>query len=348
MLRGHGIPNVFTNLTPDVPSMPLRCFAHALSTPMQPYAICRVGLARRRHQIENLPHAAIHEGRQSSDVMRRSLLQGVCAFAACSCTPGLVKGSQIRQVEGEDTAQQFWTRLVVEAKSKLGDDFDAKLTFYTPSALLPSGIPGDPAFDYKSKRSGACGAFQSGQARPYAMCPDPGGEPADLLTRECCRHFAYCVPRSRYGWAVPDRVTTVVASPRMMALAPSVWQAMLVHEMGHCVDFHVFGGQYGLTDHSPVDGDAAAVLSVLDVREEDPELRADCMGEAICKGAVAGRRLCYSRSTTLQVLLPPDQFCSEDDSNSSAGAVSGQYSSPYMLHFTHPPPQGSFTPARRK
>jgi hypothetical protein len=35
-----------------------------------------------------------------------------------------------------------------------------------------------------------------GFSQPYAVCPlVPGGLPATDAARDCCRHFAYCVPR---------------------------------------------------------------------------------------------------------------------------------------------------------
>jgi hypothetical protein len=47
--------------------------------------------------------------------------------------------------------------------------------------------------------------------------------------------------RSRYAFAAIDRQSSVVASPRLALAEPDTWQGVLVHEMGHCIDFHVFG-----------------------------------------------------------------------------------------------------------
>jgi hypothetical protein len=45
----------------------------------------------------------------------------------------------------------------------VAEDFQAKLVVYVPASVeLPSGIPGDPAQDYGSKRSKACGKFSEG------------------------------------------------------------------------------------------------------------------------------------------------------------------------------------------
>jgi hypothetical protein len=46
--------------------------------------------------------------------------------------------------------------------------------------------------------------------------------------------------RSRYAFAAIDRQTSVVASPRLALAASSTWQGILVHEMGHCIDFQAF------------------------------------------------------------------------------------------------------------
>jgi hypothetical protein len=41
-----------------------------------------------------------------------------------------------------------------------------------------------------------CTAAGAGFSQPYAVCPSvPGGLPASDAARDCCRHFAYCVPR---------------------------------------------------------------------------------------------------------------------------------------------------------
>jgi 2-polyprenyl-6-methoxyphenol hydroxylase-like FAD-dependent oxidoreductase len=44
---------------------------------------------------------------------------------------------------------------------------------------------------------------------PPSLCPlpldNPRSPPPDDLARECCRHFAFCIPYSRYGLAVEDR-----------------------------------------------------------------------------------------------------------------------------------------------
>lgn len=49
-----------------------------------------------------------------------------------------------------------------------------------------------------------------------------------------------CCCRSRYAFAAMDRQTSVVASPRLALAAAATWQGVLVHEIGHCIDFFAF------------------------------------------------------------------------------------------------------------
>lgn len=48
--------------------------------------------------------------------------------------------------------------------------------------------------------------------------------------------------RCRFAFDAIDRQSTVVASPRMALLEPRIWKAILMHEIGHAIDFYVFGG----------------------------------------------------------------------------------------------------------
>ena len=120
------------------------------------------------------------------------------------------------------------------------DNFTAQLIVYGPHAELPTGTPGDPARDYR--RPPACQDYDAPSSAaggpPYPCCPaDPGQPPMEHSHVECCRHFAYAVPYSKFGLARVDRTSAVVASPRLLRLPPARWQAILVHELGHCVDF---------------------------------------------------------------------------------------------------------------
>lgn len=93
------------------------------------------------------------------------------------------------------------------------------------------------------------------------MCPVPpamAGE-EDVTVRECCRHMAYAVPypvratawsqqRSlimHQVWsALPTGgrdTSTVVVSLRLALLPDATWQGIVAHEMGHCIDFALYG-----------------------------------------------------------------------------------------------------------
>lgn len=102
--------------------------------------------------------------------------------------------------------------------------------------------------DYASSGRGGdghCGPYvPAADGVAYAICPATPGEHSDVPGADaCCRHFAYCVPASRFGFARADRVATVMASPRLLALPPGRWRAILSHELGHAADFFLFGSR---------------------------------------------------------------------------------------------------------
>lgn len=221
--------------------------------------------------------------------------------------------------------------------SQIGPEFTARLAIYGITPNLPSGVPGDPAKDYQSSRSGGdgrCGAFQPSlpEGRSYALCPLPGQVPSDETARECCRHYAFAVPYSKFGFAVEDRYTTIIVSPRLFLLPPERWQAILAHELGHAVDFYLFGSKYRLLNHETSRStftDLRAQLQLIDEFEEDPELRADALGELLVLKP-RKEKLCYDPVLTLQTLADPSEKCDGDGSGAAL-----------MRHYTHPPLQGS-------
>lgn len=131
----------------------------------------------------------------------------------------------------------------------LADEFSSALLVYEGGRQeLPSGTPGDPAMDFQSsgrRGTGVCGAFQpgrhadappfaaigcpcragcdaavwschdtpntaSGSRQPYELCPDtPGDLPPDGAAQSCCRHFAFCVPYSRFATLYASAVSCV-------------------------------------------------------------------------------------------------------------------------------------------
>lgn len=230
--------------------------------------------------------------------------------------------------------QDFWQQLVVHLQQQLSDDFAPNLVFYGPGEVLPTGTPGDPAAEYNKTAARACGPLTSGFVQPYGICPGVPGAVADSDTaRDCCRHFAFAVPRSRYALAALDRQTSVVASPRLALAAAETWQGTLTHEMGHCIDFWAFGQRYQLpAERAPKSAAAAAALADIAAAESDAELRADCMANALLV-SLLGRKLCYDSRTRVQALVPLPTQCAADepDSNGTASQLL------YMQHFPHPP-----------
>lgn len=235
----------------------------------------------------------------------------------------------------------YFARAVADIAAQVGPDFRARLAIYGVTPALPSGVPGDPAKDYQSGGGGArtCGAFRPPRGptdAPYALCPLPGEASPDLNARDCCRHFAYAVPYSKFGLAVEDRVTTIIVSPRLFGLPPERWQAIMAHELGHAADFYLFGARYRL--RSRQEGVAAPALrqrlAELDGGEADPELRADELAEVLLLEPRA-QKLCYDPVLTLQTLTTPTTACGGDGSGTEL-----------MRHYTHRPLQGQGIAAR--
>jgi hypothetical protein len=55
------------------------------------------------------------------------------------------------------------------------------------------------------------------------------------------------VPYSPGARLAKNRITTVVVSPRLNAAPVNVARGILVHELGHAIDFHCFGSRCGVT-----------------------------------------------------------------------------------------------------
>ena len=141
------------------------------------------------------------------------------------------------------------------------------------------------------------------------------------LTRDCCRHFAYCVPYDRFPVQARDMFSTVVLSSRVSRLPEENWKAILSHELGHAIDFHIFGKRYRLKDRLTSFSSPSLESAVKNVDlEKDPELRADMLAELFLLEPV-GYQLCYDPKTTIQVLQSSSQTCE-------------------MKHYSHSPIQG--------
>ena len=188
------------------------------------------------------------------------------------------------------------------------------------------------------KTDGPCGEFLPAlpDGKPYALCPLPTADttPLDPIVRDCCRHYGFAVPYSRFAVAVEERVTTVVVTSRLFLLPPARWQAILAHELGHAIDFHLFGLKYRLRDQKPVSSASpqlVAELQHINESESDPELRADALGELLVLKS-RGQKLCYDPILTVQLLTETSVPCNGDGSGTEL-----------MRHFTHPPLQGKIS-----
>jgi len=148
----------------------------------------------------------------------------------------------------------------------IASSFTARLAIYNVTTPLPAGIPGDPARDYTADRRN-CGEFippggiPARRDAPYAICSADGvggvggvggceGKKDDrgdssasstTTTTKCCRHYAYCVPYDRFPARPIDAVSTVVVSSRVLDLPEANVRGILAHELGHAVDFYLFG-----------------------------------------------------------------------------------------------------------
>ena len=237
-------------------------------------------------------------------------------------------GQEVAQISKE--ASDFFLNAVMEIQNGLDLNFMARLAIYGVSTRLPSGIPGDPARDYSRGTKTRCGKFLSGSDQPYSICPTTYEVTHDIVNdqqRQCCRHFAYCVPYSLPGFAVEDRVSTVMVSERLFRLPEKTWRAILAHELGHAIDFWTFGGRYRLRNHSPSRGMPLELENQLaDI--SDPEFRADILGEYFVLKP-HDQRLCYSPVSNLQQTVGLNVSCQGDGSTSQL-----------MRHFSHPPIQG--------
>lgn len=237
--------------------------------------------------------------------------------------------------------REYFSKAVSVIQEQIGAGFKARLAVYGVTRTLPSGVPGDPSKDFTRER--ACGSFTSSADRPYALCPEPGRLPIDELSRDCCRHFAFAVPYSRFGLAVADRYSTVVVAPRLASLPDEVWQAILVHELGHVIDFYLYGKRYRLCDNKPsksASPDLLAALQGINAAKVDPELRADAFGELLLLRSLR-KQLCYDGDMLLQTIVGESATCNETLKDN------GQpHQNRLLRHYSHAPLQGTINSAR--
>jgi len=152
-------------------------------------------------------------------------------------------------------------------------------------------------------------------SEPYERClmSDDGrleySESERSLTRDCCRHFAYCVPYDRFPVQTRDMFSTVVLSSRVLRLSEENWKAIIAHELGHAIDFHIFGNRYRLKNRLTSFSSSNLESAVVRVdSEQDPEVRADKLAEIFLLHPLR-LKLCYDPETTIQVIQSDSQTC---------------------------------------
>lgn len=217
-------------------------------------------------------------------------------------------------------------KYVFRIQDAIGPDFNARLVIYGVTSRMPYGSPGDPSKQYGKDRK-SCGQFHP----PAAT----GGEPYDICSTSsssiavaCCRHYAYCVPYDRFPASPGDSVSAVVVSSRVFKLPMDTIQGILVHELGHAIDFHMFGKRYRLQNRSCkfASEDVEASLSHIDSSVSDPEYRADLFANAIALQSNE-EALCYNTHSLTQTIV--------------RGANINCSSVPDLMdHYSHEPLQG--------
>lgn len=145
--------------------------------------------------------------------------------------------------------------------------------------------------------------------------------------------MAYCLPGDSFGFSSP-KLSSIVISPRVLQLTEDNWKAIIAHELGHAIDFWLFGSRYGLKDRmktvlaqNQLSEDFLNTVKKIDL-EDDPEVRGDLLGELfLLKNK--GLRLCYDMKLTIQKLVPEGTECGDEN-----GLL--------LRHFPHPPLQGKY------
>lgn len=195
-----------------------------------------------------LSRAQKHSSAQSTDIDRRQILVGSGAMVAISqllipseaWSGGLLRSEDLIGPEIPQHIADYFVNGVHLIQREIGAGFNARLAIYGVTKSLPSGSPGDPAKDYNK---GRCGTFIPPSLQgvePYQCCSQRDAQD-DMLTRECCRHYAYCVPYDRFPARPADSVSTVVLSSRVFNASDETVEGIISHELGHAIDFTYLG-----------------------------------------------------------------------------------------------------------
>ena len=120
----------------------------------------------------------------------------------------------------------------------------------------------------------------------------------------------------------------------LLLILEEEWKGIIVHELGHCIDFVVWGENYRLLNHKNVLNtiDRNVMIS-LECASDDPEIRADNIANNIIL-LPQRKRLVYDTSTLRQKLVTLNEYKSEIIENSSSGNPT------YLMHYPHEPVNG--------
>lgn len=223
---------------------------------------------------------------------------------------------------------------VSSIQDMIGKGFNARLVMYGVTDRMPFGTPGDPSKQYGKNRK-FCGQFHPpgiNGGDPYDICSGSSlGASDDGVSSAavgCCRHYAYCVPYDRFPASARDSVSAIVLSSRVAKLPLETIQGILAHELGHAIDFHIFGKQYRLQNRS-CDFQSREIedaLRLIDSSVADAEYRADMFADALILSPKK-QALCYDSQRLLQTVVHGDNT----DCSSTPGLLN---------HFSHEPLQG--------
>jgi hypothetical protein len=280
-------------------------------------------LARGDRRKSTRPKASVDEPMSRrkaivSSVGTMSLLEALVPLTSQAAQPASTASKAVYVGdEIPEALARIFRSYVNVLKEAIGDAFDARLAVYGVTARMPNGIPGDPAREYSSFRKN-CGKFRNPGGfpgnEPYDLCEDDSGSlPCDAKVK-CCRHYAYCVPYDRFPANQLDAVSSVVLSSRIVNLPEETIRGIIAHELGHAVDFHMFGKRYRLQDRPTV---VATVelerrIRLIDETIDDVEYRADDIANLLLLEA-DGSRLCYDPKTLLQSVVKASSCQGLDD-----------------------------------
>ena len=208
-------------------------------------------------------------------------------------------------------------------------------TFMPPALSDTNPIPYSICQDFRPSRERRTNTTkvdpQATMLDPQATMLDPQATMLDPQVRECCRHYAYCVPYDRFPSRKIDAVSTIVLSSRVARLPDRYWRGIIVHELGHCVDFYLFGKRYRTLKNIPMQGGDDALearLHSIDSQIQDPEIRADVFADVLLLEP-EHNQLCYDANLSIQTIVSDSEICN--------GTVD---SGVLLKHYTHPPLTG--------